>query len=124
MQAVILAAGMGKRLKELTRNNAKCMVEVNGISLVERALRILDKKNLTKIVIVVGYEADYLMRFIESLQIATPIVFINNEIYDKTTNIYSLLMAKDYLIAEDTLLLESDLIFAGKISSCWLIHYT
>ena len=95
MQAVILAAGMGKRLKELTRNNAKCMVEVNGISLVERALRILDKKNLTKIVVVVGYEADDLMRFIEALHISTPIVFINNEIYDKTNNIYSLLMAKD-----------------------------
>ena len=118
MQAVILAAGMGKRLKELTRNNAKCMVEVNGISLVERALRILDKKNLTKIVIVVGYEADYLMRFIDSLQIATPIVFINNEIYDKTNNIYSLLMAKEYMVAEDTLLLESDLIFEEDLINC------
>jgi len=118
MQAVILAAGMGKRLKELTRNNAKCMVEVNGISLVERALRILEKKNLTKIVVVVGYEAEYLMRFIESLQISTPIVFINNEIYDKTNNIYSLLMAKDYMIAEDTLLLESDLIFEEDLIDC------
>ena len=43
MQAVILAAGMGKRLKELTQNNAKCMVQVNGITLIERALRILDR---------------------------------------------------------------------------------
>ena len=76
-----------KRLKELTRNNAKCMVEVNGVSLVERALRILDKKNLTKIVIVVGYEAAHLMQFIDNLHIQTPIVFINNEIYDKTNNI-------------------------------------
>lgn len=118
MQGIILAAGMGKRLKELTRNNAKCMVEVNGISLVERALRILDKKNLTRIVIVVGYEADYLMRFIKSLQIQTPIVFINNEIYDKTNNIYSLLMAKDYMVAEDTLLLESDLIFEEGLIDC------
>lgn len=120
MQAVILAAGMGKRLKELTRNNAKCMVEVNGISLVERALRILDKKNLTKIVIVVGYEAAHLMQFIEELHIQTPIVFINNEIYDKTNNIYSLLMAKDYLVAEDTLLLESDLIFEEGLIDCLL----
>ena len=118
MQAVILAAGMGKRLKELTRNNAKCMVEVNGVSLVERALRILDKKNLTKIVIVVGYEAEHLMSFIKSLQITTPIVFINNEIYDKTNNIYSLLMAKDYLVVEDTLLLESDLIFEEDLIDC------
>lgn len=115
MQAVILAAGMGKRLKELTKNNAKCMVEVNGISLVERALRILDKKNLTKIVIVVGYEAEHLMNFIRTLDLKTPIVFINNEIYDKTNNIYSLLMAKEHMIAENTLLLESDLIFEESL---------
>lgn len=120
MQAVILAAGMGKRLKELTKNNAKCMVEVNGISLVERALRILDKKNLSRIVVVVGYEAEHLMGFIRSLQIQTPVVFINNEIYDKTNNIYSLLMAKEYLITENTLLLESDLIFEEDLIDCLL----
>lgn len=56
MQAVILAAGMGKRLKELTQNNAKCMVKVNGVSLIERTLYILDKKQLSKIVVVVGFE--------------------------------------------------------------------
>ena len=43
MQAVILAAGLGSRLKKLTENNTKSMVEVNGISLMERMLRILDK---------------------------------------------------------------------------------
>ena len=39
MQAIILAAGMGKRLKELTRNNTKCMVKVNGVTLIERMLK-------------------------------------------------------------------------------------
>lgn len=111
MQAVILAAGMGKRLKELTRNNAKCMVEVNGITLIERALRILDKKGLSKIVVVVGFEGQKLTDFINSLHIKTPVIFVDNEIYDKTNNIYSLLLAKDYLVHEDTLLLESDIIF-------------
>ena len=111
MQAVILAAGMGKRLKELTRNNAKCMVEVNGIALIERALRILDKKGLSKIVVVVGFEGQKLTDFINSLHIKTPVIFVDNEIYDKTNNIYSLLLAKDYLVHEDTLLLESDIIF-------------
>ena len=46
MQAIILAAGMGKRLGELTKNNTKCMVEVGGVRLIERALRILDRKKL------------------------------------------------------------------------------
>lgn len=111
MQAVILAAGMGKRLKELTRNNTKCMVEVNGITLAERALRILDKKSLSKIAIVDGYQRENLEKYIDSLGISTPIVYVRNDIYDTTNNIYSLLLAKDYLVAEDTLLLESDLIF-------------
>ena len=42
MQAIILAAGMGKRLKELTQDNTKCMVKVDGISLIERALGQLE----------------------------------------------------------------------------------
>ena len=48
MQAIILAAGMGKRLKELTKDNTKCMVKVNGVSLIERLLNQLDKKDLTQ----------------------------------------------------------------------------
>ena len=44
MQAIILAAGMGKRLKELTQNNTKCMVKVNGVSLIDRLLHQLEKE--------------------------------------------------------------------------------
>ncbi len=115
MQGLILAAGMGKRLKELTNNNTKCMVKVNGITMIERALRILDKKNLSRIVIVVGYKGENLISFINSLDIKTPIVFVNNPIYNKTNNIYSLALAKEYLCAEDTLLLESDLVFEEAV---------
>lgn len=111
MQAIILAAGMGKRLKEYTAENTKCMVKVNGTTLIERALRILDKKQLSRIVIVVGYEGRKLMDYIGTLAIQTPICFINNEVYDKTNNIYSLALAKQYLVSEDTLLFESDIIF-------------
>lgn len=116
MQAIILAAGMGKRLKELTRDNTKGMVEVNGESLMKRMLDILDQENLSKIIIVIGYKGDRLKTSIESFHIKTPIVFINNPIYDKTNNIYSLALAKDYLTREDTLLFESDLIFEKAIA--------
>ena len=74
MQAMILAAGMGKRLKELTSNATKCMVEVNGVTLIERMLSQLDKKNLERIVVVVGYEGKKLMDYIETLDVHTPIV--------------------------------------------------
>lgn len=115
MQAIILAAGMGKRLKELTQNNTKCMVKVNGVTLIERLLRQLERKSLSRIVIVVGYQGQKLMDFIATLGIQTPIVYVENRVYDKTNNIYSLALAKEYLCREDTLLFESDLIFEESV---------
>ncbi len=115
MQAIILAAGMGKRLKELTNNNTKCMVKVNGVTLIERMLHQIDSHNLSQIVIVVGYMGKALIDYIGTLDIKTPIKFINNPIYDKTNNIYSLYLAKDELLSEDTVLFESDLIFEDAV---------
>ncbi len=97
MQAIILAAGMGKRLKELTRNNTKCMVKVNGITMIERMLSQLEKQGMSRIVIVTGYEGPKLIAFIRHLEIQIPVEYVNNPIYDKTNNIYSLALAKDYL---------------------------
>ena len=115
MQAIILAAGMGKRLGELTKNDTKCMVKVNGVRLIERALRILDRKKLDRIILVVGYQAENLISFIKTLNINTSIQYIINEVYDKTNNIFSLSLAKEQLMQDDTLLLESDLIFEERL---------
>lgn len=115
MQAIILAAGMGKRLKELTQNNTKCMVKVNGVTLIDRMLHQIDGQHLSRIVIVVGYEGQKLIDYIATLDINTPIIYINNPIYDKTNNIYSLSLAKDWLCKDDTLLFESDLIFEDAV---------
>lgn len=120
MQGMILAAGMGKRLKELTKDNTKCMVKVNGVTLIERMLRQLDRLYLSRIVIVAGYEGRKLIDYIGTLHINTPVCFVNNPIYDRTNNIYSLALAKEYLIREDTLLLESDLIFEDSVLSLLL----
>lgn len=115
MQAIILAAGMGRRLGELTQNDTKCMVKVDGVRLVERTLRILDKKKLNRIIMVVGYQYEHLMEFVDSLNIGTPIEYIINNVYYKTNNIFSLALAKEKMIEDDTLLLESDLIFDEKL---------
>ena len=115
MQAIILAAGMGKRLKELTRDNTKCMVQVNGVTLIERLLRQLEPYRLTRIVLVVGYEGKKLVDYVASLGVSTPLEFVENPIYDQTNNIYSLFLAKEYLLKEDTLLFESDLIFEDSV---------
>jgi len=111
MQAIILAAGMGKRLGEFTRNNTKCMVEVNGTKLIDRLLGQLNKLNLSRIVIVIGYEGEKLKTYLSAKYADITIEYVNNPIYDKTNNIYSLALAKEQLQDDDTLLIESDLIF-------------
>lgn len=120
MQGMILAAGMGKRLKELTRDNTKCMITVNGVTLIDRMLHQLDSCGLSRIIVVVGYKGDKLIEYISTLNIKTPIVYVENPIYDKTNNIYSLALAKDWLLQEDTLLLESDIIFEDSVLSALL----
>ena len=115
MKAIILAAGMGSRLKALTKDNPKCMVKVNGETLIERVLSQLDKCNLEELILVLGYKKDVLKEFINNLGIETKISYIDNDIYDKTNNIYSLYMAKEEMLKNDILLLESDLIFDDSI---------
>lgn len=122
MQAIILAAGMGKRLGELTKGNTKCMIEVGGETLISRLLRQLDRQHLSRIVMVIGYKAQELRDYLATLPTATPIEFIENTIYDKTNNIYSLYMAKDYLCAEDTLLFESDIIMEDAVINKLVNH--
>lgn len=106
---------MGKRLKELTQNSTKCMVKVNGQTLIERMLSQIDKRDFSRIIIVVGYEGQKLIDYISTLDVKKPIVYVENPIYDKTNNIYSLSLAKDYLCEEDTMLFESDLIFEDSV---------
>lgn len=111
MQAIILAAGMGKRLGEFTKHNTKCMVPVNGVPMIDRLLKQLCGLNLGRVVIVVGYEGQKLIDYIGSrFEDKLKIEYINNPIYYKTNNIYSLALAKEKLIEDDTLLIESDLL--------------
>lgn len=123
MQAIILAAGMGKRLGELTKNNTKCMVEVNGIRLIDRMITQLSKFNLNRLVIVVGYEGKKLIDYIgHRYDDILKIEYINNPIYDRTNNIYSLALAKEELCKDDTILLESDLIFEDRMLELLINH--
>ena len=115
MQGLILAAGMGKRLGRLTRNNTKCMVEVNGVRLIDRMLTQLAHLGLRRTTIVVGYAGANLRAFVGDEWKGMEIRYIENPIYDKTNNIYSLSLASEVLCADDTLLLESDIILEDAI---------
>lgn len=115
MQGLILAAGMGKRLKELTQDNTKCMVKVNGVRLIDRVLTQLSKLGLKRTVLVTGYEGAKLRKHVGRKWNGMRIDYVDNPIYDKTNNIYSLALAADELVKDDTLLIESDLIFEDAI---------
>lgn len=115
MQAIILAAGMGRRLGEFTRNNTKCMVEVNGVRLIDRLLTQLSTLSLEKVVIVTGYEGAKLQAYVGTSYRGVPIEYVHNPVYNKTNNIYSLALAREQLQADDTLLIESDLIFEDSL---------
>ena len=115
MQAIILAAGMGKRLGELTKGNTKCMIEVGGETLISRLLHQLDQLHLQRIILVVGYKAKELREYLLNIHIQTAIEYVENTIYDKTNNIYSLYLTKDYLTKDDTLLFESDIIMEDSL---------
>ena len=117
MQVIILAAGMGRRLGELTQDNTKCMVTVNGVRLIDRLLRQLVSVSnpLHRIVIVIGYEGKKLKEYLGNSYQHIPLEYVENPIYNKTNNIYSLFLAKEELAYDDTLLVESDLIFEDGV---------
>ena len=116
MQAIILAAGMGRRLGEYTKSNTKCMVPVNGVTLIDRLLGQLSRQSLSRVIIVVGYKGKELRQHIgHRYDGQLHIEYAENPIYDKTNNIYSLALVKDKLQEDDTLLIESDLIFSDRL---------
>lgn len=116
MQAIILAAGMGRRLGEYTKDNTKCMLPINGVKLIDRFLNKLSQMHLSRVIIVVGYKGQNVIDYIGNrYEGKVKIEFINNPVYDKTNNIYSLALAKEQMKEDDTLLLESDLIIDDRM---------
>lgn len=119
----MLAAGMGRRLGEYTKNNTKCMLPVNGVRLIDRVINMLVKRNFNRLVMVVGYKGQNVIDYIgNKYKGKIQIDFINNDIFDRTNNIYSLALAKEELCKDDTILLESDLIFDEEMLDLLLKH--
>ena len=117
MQAIMLAAGKGSRLGKYTKNNTKCMLEVYGKTLLERAVDALLLAGIKDFIIVLGYKGENVKKYIREKELDKKIniIYVDNDVYDTTNNIYSLYLAKDYLIKDDTILLESDLIYDVSI---------
>lgn len=115
MQAILLAAGKGSRLGKYTKNGTKCMVNVNNKKLIDRTLESLLNIGVKKIIIVVGYKKEDLKNYISEKYQQLDIKFIENLDYERTNNIYSLYLTKEEFMKDDTILLESDIIYEQSI---------
>ena len=109
MKALILAAGYGKRLRPITNEIPKCMVEVGGVPLLINALNNLVEIGISEVGIVVGHKAEYIKEKIGNSYKNTRISYFENEKFLETNNIYSLYMASEFC-NDEILLLEADLL--------------
>lgn len=111
MQIIIPAAGKGSRLGPLTKNQTKCQVEINGESLILRALKNISLTNVKKVVIIIGFEGEKLKKSIGNKFKDIEIKYIWNKEFDNTNNIYSIFLAREEIEKDDSIILESDIIF-------------
>ena len=114
MQAIILAAGMGSRLRPLTKEMPKALTEVNGQPIITNTLDILSEFKISNVTIVVGYLGDKIKEACGNAYKGMKIQYISNELYSSTNNNYSLYLAKD-VVYEDILLIECDILFKKEI---------
>ena len=114
MQAVILAAGQGIRLRPLTDHCPKCLVEVGGKPILRYQLEALCDAGVRECIIVVGHRAAHVRGSFGTRFRDLSIAYVENEIFDRTNNIYSLWLARRE-ITEDLLLLEGDVIFDPEL---------
>jgi len=112
MKAVILAAGKGTRIPEITRDIPKCLIEVQGKTILERQLAMLLKNSFKKIYVVIGYKAELIRK---KISYNSKIKFILNKDYATTDNIYSLFLTRDKIKDEAFLLLNGDILCEEKI---------
>ena len=114
MQALILAAGMAERLRPLTLNHPKCLVEISGITFLERMISNILTFGITNINMITGFQVDKVKAFLSHKFPNLTINFYHNERYFETNNCYSLWLAK-HLINDDFLLFDADIIFDIRI---------
>lgn len=116
MKAVILAAGIASRLRPLTNDRPKCLLEIGNRSLLERAIDALVANEIHEIVIVTGYLKEMIESFVQTKYPDLSVKFIYNEVYASTNNIYSLWLAKPEVLNEkEFILLDSDILFEAPM---------
>lgn len=115
MIAVILAAGMAKRLRPLTEHKPKCLLQIGSRSLLECSVDNLVAAGIREIVVVTGYLSQMITEFLVARYPQLTFHFIDNTDYANTNNIYSLWLARPFVDGKDFILLDSDILYDGGI---------
>lgn len=115
MIAVILAAGMAKRLRPLTDHQPKCLLKIGDVSLLQRSIDALIANGIHEIIIVTGYLENKIKHFLCQQYPNETIHLISNSDYKTTNNLYSLWLTNPYTEGKDFLLLDSDLLYDDRI---------
>jgi choline kinase len=110
MKAMILASGIGKRLMPLTKDISKCLLMINGESILGRQLRVLSEAGIRDIVITTGHHGEKIREFVKQNFPPLNITYVHNPLYSSTNYIYSMWLARDE-IDDDIVLLHGDLVF-------------
>jgi L-glutamine-phosphate cytidylyltransferase len=105
MKAIIMAAGVGSRLKQIIGDKPKCLIEVNGITLISRSVSNLQRRGITDISVITGYKSELIHRELQSL-----VKYLHNPFYTVTNSISSLWLAKETL-CDDVMLMNADLFY-------------
>lgn len=120
MKAVILAAGIASRLRPLTNNTPKCLLNVGSKCLLARTIDSLIANGFDRLVIVTGYLKEMIESFVSANYPDLRVEYIFNSKYDSTNNIYSLWLAKSAVQGQSMLLLDSDILFDAALISALL----
>lgn len=115
MKSVILAAGLGTRLRPITDSVPKCMVQVNGDCIIDKQIRNLHEAGIKDICVVAGYKAEILRQHIEKNFAGVTVV--ENTRYSETNNMYSLYLTRKFIDGDEFLLMNADVYMDGRIIS-------
>lgn len=113
MKAIILAAGIGERLRPLTNENPKCMIKIGGRPIVSRMLSMISECGVKEIVMVVGYRSDTIIDHVEQNFPELAVKFVMNERYT-LANILSLHLAREDF-NDDIVIMDGDVLCSKKI---------
>jgi 2-aminoethylphosphonate-pyruvate transaminase len=114
MRAVILAAGMGTRLGDVSANAPKGLLEIDGRPLLEYSLEALHDQGIAEAVVVAGFLPAAIEERFGARYKGTRLRYVRNAEYATTGSMHSLLQAKEVVAGDDVLVLESDLLYEPR----------